>query len=61
MASFEIHLHPMFSADVLAALTHALDIWDHCIRLVVTACLSCVLICPLICASLLVLFNAGSG
>ena len=39
MASIEIHFNPMFSVDVLAALTHALDIWDHCMRLVVTACL----------------------
>ena len=61
MASFEIHFNPISSAYVLAALTHALDIWDHYIRLVVIACISYVLICPLICIGLLVLFNAGSG
>ena len=61
MASFEIHFNPMFSADVLTALTHALDIWDHYIRLVVAACLNCVPICPLIYIGLLVLFNDGFG
>ena len=60
MASFELHFNPMFSADVFVALNHALDIWDHYVRLVVTACLSCVFICPLTCTGLLVLFHAGS-
>ena len=61
MASFEIHFNSMFSADVLAALTLALDIWDYYIRLIVAACLGCVLVCPLFCTGLLVLFNDGSG
>ena len=55
IASFEIHFNPMFSADVFVALTHALDVWDHYVRLVVNACLTCVFAC------LLLLFNAGPG
>ena len=61
MAPLEIHSNPMFSADVLAALTMALDIWDYYIWLVVAACCVCVLICPLFYIGLLLLFNAGSG
>ena len=48
IASFEIHFNPMFSADVLAAFTHALDIWDHNVGLVVTICVVLVLISPLV-------------
>ena len=33
VASFEIHLHPMFPADVLAAFTQALYVWDNYIWL----------------------------
>ena len=36
---FEVHIYPMFSADVLAALPHALNVWDNYIWLVVTASL----------------------
>ena len=60
-ASFEIHFNPMFSTDVFAALTHPLDVWDHYVRLVVTACFICVFACPLISTGLLILFNAGPG
>ena len=52
--------HPMFYADVFATLTHALNVWYHYVRLVVTACLICVFAGPLINSSLL-LFNAGLG
>ena len=38
----------MFSADVLAALSHALDIWDHYVGLAVTACVVLVLVSPLV-------------
>ena len=61
IASFEIHFNPMFSADVSAALTHALDVWDHYVRLVATVCLICVFACHLICTGLLILFNACPG
>ena len=46
----------MFSADVLAALTHALYIWDNYIWFVVTACIIVVTRCPLIsaCTQLLI-------
>ena len=54
VASFEIHFNPMFSADVLAALTHAFDIWAHYVGLVVTACV--VLVSPLV-SSILVLLD----
>ena len=58
-APFEIHSNPMFSADVLAALTNALDIWDYYIRLVVAACCNCVLVSPLFYVGFLLLCNAG--
>ena len=50
----------MFSADVFVALTHALDVWDNYVGLVVTAYLVCVFVCPLISACLL-LFDVGSS
>ena len=40
------HFYPMFSADVFAALTNALYIWDNYIWLVVTACFVVVTGCP---------------
>ena len=48
----------MFSADVPAALTHALDIWNHYIGLVVTPCVVLVLVSPLV-SSILVLFEVN--
>ena len=35
VASFEKHFYPMFSADIFAALTHALDVRDNYMGLVV--------------------------
>ena len=61
MASFEIHFNPIFSADVFAALTHALDIWDYYVRLVVAGLSYLCFNYPLIFTGLLVLFNVGSG
>ena len=61
VATFEIHLHPMFSADVLAAFTHALDIWDNYVRLVVTASFIGCTDCPLISVFLSLLFDVSSG
>ena len=46
IASFEIHFNPMFSADVLAAFTQALHIWDHYVGLF-AVCVSLVLVGPL--------------
>ena len=47
IASFEIHFNPMFSADVLAALTHTFNIWDNYVGLV-TVCVVLVLARPLV-------------
>ena len=52
---------PMFSADVFAALTHALDIWDNYIGLVVIASFVGVINCPLISVSHLLLFDISSA
>ena len=51
----------MFSADVFAALTHALDVWDNSIALVVIATFIVVTDCPLISVGLLFLFDVSSA
>ena len=49
IASFEVHFNTMFSADLLAALTHTLNIWDNYVGLVVvTACVVLVITSPLV-------------
>ena len=53
VVSFEMHFNPMFSADNLAALTHALDIWDYYVGLVVTASVAVIPIGPLVSSFLL--------
>ena len=60
-ASFEKYFYPMFSADVFAALTHALDIWDNYIRIVVTVSFVGVIDCPLISVCLPLLFDVCSS
>ena len=60
-ATFEIHLHPMFSADVLAAFTHALYKWDNYVGLVVTASFVGCTDCPLISVLLSLLFDVSSS
>ena len=37
ITSFEIHINPMFSANIFAALPHALNVWDNYVWLVVVA------------------------
>ena len=59
VASFEKYFYPMFSADVFAALTHALDVWDNYVGLAITASFVGVIDCPLI--SVCLLFDVGSG
>ena len=61
VASFEKHLYPMFSVDVFATLTHALDVWDNYIGLVVTASFVGVIDCPLISLCPPLLFDIGSS
>ena len=46
LASSEIYFNTMFSADVLAAFTQALHIWDHYIGLF-AVCIGLVLVSPL--------------
>ena len=41
IASFEVHFNTIFSADVLAVLTHSLYIWYHYVRLYCCYCLCC--------------------
>ena len=55
------HFYPMFFADVFGALTHALDVWDNYVVLVVTASFVGVIYCPLISVCLPLLFDVGSG
>ena len=43
-----------------AALTHALNVWDSYVGLIVTACFVCVFDCPLISTYPLLLFDVGS-
>ena len=50
---------PMFSADVLAALPHALDVWDNYVWLVTASFVGCIEY-PLINVCLPILFDVGS-
>ena len=61
VSSSEKHFYPMCSADVFAALTHTLYIWDNYIWLVVIACFVAVTGCPLISVCPFLLFDISCG
>ena len=61
ITSFEIHVNPMFSKNIFAALPHALNVWDNYVWLVVIASFVGCVGCPLISVCLLFWMNVGSG
>ena len=61
VASFGKHFYPMFSSHIFAALTHAMDVWNNYIGLVVTPSFVGVIDCPLTSVCLPLLFDVGSS
>ena len=61
VSSFEIHINPMFSANIFAALPHALNVWDNYVWLVVIASFVGCVSCPLISVCLLFLMDVDYG
>ena len=60
ITSFEVHINPMLSTNVLTALPHALNVWDNYVWPVVVAFLVGCIGCPLISVNLLSLMDVGS-
>ena len=60
ITSLKVHVNPMFSANVLAALPHALNVWDNYVWPVVATSLAGSVVCPLISVVVLPLMGVYS-